>query len=289
MSAHSFASDPTLSTRLFTLLDVVFPGVAAHARRPTLPGGRWEDVSVPFLHVDADGRPIAHVGLLPLPLVINDAPARTAAIHAVCAHPDHRRRGHYRALMADAIAYADARYDTLVLFTARPELYLPFDFRTVLEHRFSVDVDPPADGRDGFRPLRFDDPADRTLLASHLDRRQPISGRLGVAGEKAVFSFNRPDDGLFYSPDLDAICWFERVGTTLRLIDVIAPRIPSLDDILRHVPAGVTRVDGYFAPDRLDAPRALPVPHRHDDLHLMARGPFAADAHPFMIPPASRC
>jgi hypothetical protein len=122
-----------------------------------------------------------------------------------------------------------------------------------------------------------------------LPKRQPVSEIFGVTGdERGSFSFYCPDPGLWYSPELETVAWLEIQGTTLRIHDIISSKVPTLTEMLDHLPFAVDRVELLFSPDRLHVD-ACPVPYRHEGSHLMLRGPFPAETHHFMVPPTARC
>jgi hypothetical protein len=182
-----------------------------------------------------------------------------------------------------------------VLNTGQPELYTPFGFRHVPEHRFVVDRDgtaSPTPSVERFRRLDSSDPADRKCLRTLLEERTPVSRRLGVVAETAAFAFNECLRPPVFSAELDAVVCFEHDETTLRLYDVVARRLPSLDQIVARidrVDPPPRRVELYFAPDRI-APSARPEPHvLHGDEHLMVRGPFPPEGEPLMLARPARC
>ncbi len=49
---YSFSDDPGLSGRLFTMLDVVFPGIRRGAESMQSLGVSWESASTPFVHFE---------------------------------------------------------------------------------------------------------------------------------------------------------------------------------------------------------------------------------------------
>lgn len=284
VSRRSF-SEANLKGRIFDLLETCFPGIGKAAARVPLDGGRWEDVSTPFVVEHDDGQFIAHVGLLPLPVVMHGKRQLLGGVHAVCTHPAHRRQGHCRALMDDMLEWSRDQYQTLLLFTGIPTLYQRFGFRVLPECRFDMTV-RSAGGREGFRP--FDARHELALLQELVATREPVSNSFGITSEdRGVLSFNLPDANLWYAADLNAIAWMEMRETTLRIYDIIAPRIPRFRDILACWPARVERVETLFVPDRLDV-SATAHEHQHDG-YLMVRGPFPVEQTPFIVPPTAHC
>jgi predicted N-acetyltransferase YhbS len=282
-----FQTDPGLSPTLFRLLDQVFPGIAAGAARLRGWGAAWEEVSTPFIHRDADGEVLAHVGLIPLPLILEGRPARAATVHAVACHPAHRRQGLYRAVMGELLEWAAPRFDTLVLTTEHPEYFTPFGFQVVEECALTV-----TPGGSGLRPpavLDLDREVDRGTAHRILGAREPVSHVLGVGPERAVFLFNEARAGIRHVPELDTLVCLEEDGDTVRLFDVAAPRLPSLDELRPWLPAS-RRLELAFAPDRL-APKTVAMPRlfEHDGPSwLLVRGAWLPPGTPFTLPRSAR-
>jgi predicted N-acetyltransferase YhbS len=193
---QSFVENPTLSQQLFELLDVVFPdlGLSQIAHSVRALGTSWEAVSTPFMCLE-NGKAIAHVGVLELPLWIAGKPVTVGAIHGVCVHPDYRRRGYYRQCMTAALKYYRDRYQTLILTTGQPALYEPFGFRVMPEHAFTASCNSRST-HNGFRVLNLQAANDQQILHRLLQDRRPVSQILGVLPEETVFLFNEIYIGL---------------------------------------------------------------------------------------------
>ena len=278
---------PQLLDEVFGLLDLAFPGaeLPRKERDARRLGGRWDAISTPFVQ-RVDGALVSHVGVLSHRMAVNGRPFAVGGVHGVATHPERRRRGHYRAAMEEALAWADARWDALELSTAEPELYEPFGFRVLDEHRFVGRG--RGGGRAGLRRLDYASPADVELLQGLLGRRAPVSHRLGVVEPGDVFLFVESWRPPLYADDLDAAFALEIEGTTVRLYDVVAPVIPPLASLWDRLPREIQRVEVYFAPDRLDA-ELNPEPHVLDgDDHFMVRGAFPVPDGPFMLPRSAR-
>lgn len=285
---YSFSENPAISVRLFDLLDTVFPGVREVAENARRIGAAWESVSTPFIHF-LDERAVSHVGIIELSLVLAGQPVTVGSIHGVATHPEYRRHGHYRRVMEEALQYGDERYETLILTTEHPEYFTPFGFRVIQEHVFTVSCAAPGN-RTLLRLLDLQQKADAELLLRLLKSRAPISTVVGVSNETAVFCFNEGWRPLHYAADLDVIICLEMEGTRLKLFDVVGTAVPPLADLLEQIPQRITEVEICFAPDRL-APEARATPYLldHDGpSYLMARGPFAAEAHAFTLPRSAR-
>ncbi|MBI1815231.1 MAG: GNAT family N-acetyltransferase [Deltaproteobacteria bacterium] len=286
---YSYVDDPTLYDRVFELLDLAFPGaeLPLQSRTARQLGMRWEEVTTPFCLFDGE-RLLAHVGVLDLPLVLAGREVHVGGIHAVATHPHFRRRGYYRAVMEDALRWADARYQTLQLSTAQPELYEPFGFRVVPEHRF-IGAWSHNLGRNRLRVLDYGCADDLALIHTLLRERTPISHRLGVVREYAVFLFNEARRSLYYAADLDLIVSFESEGTTLRLFDLVGRALPPLFEIVERIPLRFQRVETHFTPDRLAAELQPEAHLLNGDDYLMVRGSYPPERQPLMLPRTARC
>lgn len=284
---RSFFEEPTLSARLFDLLETVFPGISRTAGCSRALGASWEAASTPFVHFDGD-MAITHVGVLELPMVVMGETVTVGGIHGVCTRPEFRRRGYFRQVMEEVIEYCEKRYDTLLLTTAQPQLYSPFGFRVVSEHAFVTNCTSMGN-TEGFRVLNIQDPNDQKLLHRLLEEREPVSNVVGIVNEKAVFCFNEGTQPLQYAKDLDIIVCIEIDGTRLKLFDLVGTRLCTLAAVLERIHRRIDELALYFSPERLDA-NVQPFPNILDgDSLLMVRGPFAAEGKPFMLPRSARC
>ncbi len=273
---------------ILELLGREWPGLPQAVERASARGFDWRLCSTPFVHRE-QGRAVAHVGLVELPLFVAGVATRVAGIHGVVTDPGFRGRGHVRRLLEEALAFADARYPTVVLIAGEPEIYRRFGFEVVPEHRFVGPAPPRPPGAPPAVELRPDAPADRDLVDRLLRDRAPASRLLGVGRERQLFLFNTAGRPLRHAADLDALLVYRVAGTTLQLFDVVAERIPTLAEIVARVPEPVADVEVYLAPDALAA--ALePQPWRvGGDEHLMARGPLLPAGARAFLPLTARC
>src|SRR5262245_54265189 len=275
----SYADEPDLLPRVRALLGVVFPGLPEVMDLAAPLGLRWDRVSTPFV-CESEGRLLSHVGVMEMRFVLADEEQSVGILHAVATDPSARRRGHYRAVMAEVLPWCDERWPTVVLNTGQPELYEPFGFRRIPEHRFvstwSVRgrEDPARTASDAaavarsFRTLEYASADDRERLLALLAERVAVSRRLGVVADTKAFAFNEATRPPLWAPDLDAMVCSEREGETLRIYDVIARRMPTLDEIVARMDPPIARVEVYFAPDLLAvrATAELHVLHGEENL-----------------------
>jgi N-acetylglutamate synthase-like GNAT family acetyltransferase len=283
----SFDTDPTLFGRLFELLDQVFPGVLGVAVNARALGAPWESASTPFVR-EENGRVLAHVGVIELPLILMGQPTRVGTVHGVATHPDHRHRGYFRELIKQAIEYGHQKYETLILTTEHPEYFEPFGFRRVQEHRFSLKSHEQ--NRPEFRLLDISLKEDVDIFQRLLATRTPVSNVVGVADEYAVFSFNEGSRPIHYSKELDVMTCAEIEGSKLVLFDLVGPNLPAISEVVARQPQPISEVDFRFTPDRI-APEAQPTPFLFDHdgpSHLMAHGPLACEGHLFSLPRSAR-
>lgn len=284
----SFSADPTLSERVFDLLDVVFPGVPQVAQNARALGASWESVSTPFVHIDG-ARVISHVGVIELPLILHGQLVRVGSIHAVATHPDSRRRGYYGQLMEEILHHCAPRYKTLILTTEHPEYFQPFGFRYVQEHLFTV-RSRGTSGRNEMRLMNMRDANDIALLHRLLETREPVSNVVGVVQEKAIFCFNEGSRPLHYVPELDVMVCLEQEGIRLRVLDIVGPKVPTLAALLEQMSQPIEEVAICFSADRL-AVEAQVTSYIFDHdapTYLMVRGPFAPENSPFALPRSAR-
>ncbi len=284
MYLRSFKDSPELLDKVISLVADVFSGMDALGVAEAL-GLDWAGVSTPFVKVDG-GRVVSHVGVLSVPMVIEGREVAAAGVHAVCTHPDHRRRGHYHAVMGEAMKWCAERFETALLFTDQPELYEPFGFRVIRESCFVPAKAAPGDsgGLSGLRKLDWSCGDDVALLRRIACKRSPVSRVLGVASEPSLFAVNAARLPMWYSRELDAVVSLSEVGDVIRVYDVAASTVPSWEELAWQLPAGAERVELCFCPDGLGLEGlATPAVCPCED-YFMARGPFGDDSRPRMFP-----
>ncbi len=282
---RSYTEDPKLADRVFALLESWFTGIGARRREAARLGSLWEECSTPFVH-EKDGQLISHVGLLEMPYVIKGERRRLGGVHAVCTLESERRRGHYRRIMEELLEFCDGRFETLELCTENPEYYEPFGFRIIPEQRFVADV-AWVGGNGGFCAFDSTRSGELGRLDRLLTERVPVSELVGVFDEHDVFKFSQGGDALYYSEELDCFAVFEVSDSRLRLFDVVARELPSLEALLAQLAPAIGTVEFHFSPDRFDVD-ARPEPLQSDSDYYMVRGPFAAEGEAFMVPPSAR-
>lgn len=86
----------------------------------------------------------ANVSSRPLPLIVGGRAVAALQIHAVATRPAYRRRGLFSHLMTRVLEDADRRFECVLLYSGTPDLYGPFGFRPLVEHRFRGRLEPGA-------------------------------------------------------------------------------------------------------------------------------------------------
>jgi hypothetical protein len=234
-------------------------------------------VSTAFI-VKRDGRPVAHAGVLQYDILLDGVRVPVAGLHAVCTEPSYRGRGLARRALGEALSWVDERGLPAVLATDKPGVYEPHGFRVVSERRWRL---PVCGGGGATRGLSADEPANVALLQGLHARRAPLSQRLCSLAPTWMFGMceTLATDGfghLHHVPALDAIVAWER-GADGRIVvlDVVAPALPGLEDLLAHLPSAPAvelafHVD-QFGEESVEAMGGRPVPAPEDDL-WMVRG-----------------
>lgn len=270
------------------LLEESFPGIKANIIRCEALGFSWGSSRL-FLK-EEKGEVVSHVSFLECPLFIDGRWSKMGAIHAICTKSTHRKQGHASQLILEALKWAKKRCEFVMLFTEIPAFYERFSFHSIQEYRFYLPYKHPR-GSQSLRPVIA--PEDNSLFLHCFQEREPLSNHVWIKDTGVLASFNTLFAtypiywSLYYSPSLDGFISYLLEGSTLHLLDIIAKKLPSLEEILEHIPAAIDEIYFYFSSDRLTG-RAIPQPYLYDKGHLMIHGKWP-HTKPFMISPLSRC
>lgn len=284
-----YPNDPDVQAEALDLLGRIWTKLPAAVARARAWGVDWCEVSTPFVQHEA-GRIVAHVGVLEIPVLLEGEPRTIAGIHAVCAHPEHRRHGHMRAAMERALAWVDARYETALLWANDPGIYGRFGFVAREESMF---VGPTrGDRASGLQPLTLDWAADVAFLRERLAARSPVARSIATRepGWLALLDLAlwTPGPSLAYLPDLECIVVYAVRERFLDLYDVIAREIPTLADIAARLGERIDTAIVYFSPELLAAPGLVAEPTVMID-SLMVRGRWVEGERAFAFSPLGRC
>lgn len=208
-----------------------------------------------FRYVDAGRRCVANAASFTLPLIVNGRHVTAMGLQSVATRPAWRGRGLSRDLLRRALAWCDANAPLTYLMTTIPEFYETLGFRVVPQFAFVGEAPALPRRQTPGRRLDLGSTADRALLARVLRRRVPVSAHFAVAGLAGAFVLNLLDQDAmqaWFLPDHDAVAVIGAgVGGVLRLVDVAAPVMPGLGEILAGVGAAPARVEVRFPPDLL--------------------------------------
>ena len=168
--------------------------------------------------------------------------------------------------LEEALAFCDSRYETVVLTTLIPDLYVKFGFRPLQRARIRPLARAAAPGARAtalVRPLSADAPDDVALLRRLLAERAPVSARLGSLEDGTVLvvallltwgDFSR----VHHHEALDVVTVHEVRDRTLLLYDVVGRTLPPLEQLTEGIDAD--RVIVLFPPERLGRWRFDPEP-----------------------------
>ena len=284
-----YPNDPEMRSETLALLGGIWTKLPRAVAQAQAMGADWFEMSTPFVEYEG-GRIVAHVGVLEIPALIDGEACTLAGVHAVCAHREHRKRGHMRKAMERALAYADARFQTAVLWANDASIYGQFGFAAREE---SIWVGPVrGDTLAWARPLSLERAEDVELLREYLARREPVSPRLATRepGTLALLDLAlwQPGPSLAHLPDLECIVVYAVRERFLDLYDVIAEDMPSIDDIAARLGEKIDTAVVYFSADSLGDPGLWPEATTLID-QLMVRGRWLKDPRSFAFSPLSRC
>ncbi len=219
------------------LLDLHWPGLSQYVELAEACGVDWRRRSRPYGLVDGDAV-IAHVGVMPMPTLRVDGHLRTVSgIHAVCTHPEHRRRGLARRVLAAALAEAELHDEGQLLFATEPRVYEAHGFRRARPVRFASELSERTVGAGRLRPVDVFDERQRRRALEVYAERIALSARLSVMDggwlmllDEILGTAGR--GGRLWWYDDDTVIAGERLGREIHLYDLAtrtAPRRPVMD------------------------------------------------------------
>ena len=244
--------------------------------------------SMPFGMFDNDGRCVANFSAFSMPLVVDGKVIRAAGYQSGAVRPDYRGRGLYRDLMERAFAWSDAEgFEAGILLTDKPALYRRYGFESVPQHCYRGPM-PTTRPRDKARLLSLDDAADLALVTRLLEARADVSQLFAARRQTKSFLLNAcfdPDIRLSHAAGPDAVVAWKQEGAMLRILDIVAMRMPALGNIASALGTGADRVEVMFPVDQLGW-QGEAVPFQGScDLMIRVRGGNPAPSAPFMLAP----
>lgn len=230
-----------------------------------------------------DDELVANVSLYERRLWLSGDQVKAFGVQSVAVRPEFRGKGLFRGLMARALAFADARVNLVILATDTPSLYTPFGFRQIKEAIFSAGL-AQQQTQPRYRLLSLDQDTDVAFLRDIFSRRTPPSLLASACDHPALFmlkAVETPEIELLHLPDLDAVVAVKgRNGRSMTLLDIVAPSIPSVEEIVSALGYAGERIDIHLTPDRLSW---APEEQNPVDNGYMVRGVFAPEARAFML------
>lgn len=274
--------------RYLTLLEESFPGIENTIKHSEALGFPWGNGKL-FIK-EEKGEALSHVGFFKCDVLIEGLWHKAGALHAICTKKSYQGQGLASELILEALAFAKSCCEFVILFTEIPTFYEKLSFRYIQEYRFHL----PGKHPKGTKPLMpIISPKDDLLFLHHFKERANLSNSFWLKDHGLIASFNTlfgtypTYSPLYYSRAIAGfIAWFLE-GKTLHLLDIIARKIPSLDELLNHLPAEIEEIYFYFPPEQLTKD-ATQKPHLYENGHLMVHGNLPG-TQPFMISPLSRC
>lgn len=259
------------------LLELGFPTIRARIDLAEQAGVRWAEHTTPFVAWEGD-LPVAHVGVLRLPMVLDGEVYTVAGVHAVVTHPGWRGRGLARELLTRALAWAEGWAPLAKLHTDLPEVYRGVGFVHRPTWRFLSQRQGYPTQTVPLFPAR--DAGHLALWSRLLAQREPPSRRCATTDPGWLCTTVAALTGLLdrevlYLPEHDAIVVGDEHGPTRLVAEVIAPRLPPAEAVLGAVAPQGQPVAWTFPPDRFE-PDATPSPAPPEQGCCMVRGPWPA-------------
>jgi GNAT superfamily N-acetyltransferase len=147
--------------------------------------GGADPTSMPFGWFDDTGTLAANLSAFAMPIVINGRTINAAGFQSGAVRPPWRGRGLYRDVTAKALEWCDQqRFEAVVLYTDKPDLYTPYGFVSLPMHLHAGDAPTPIPATTPSRRLDPWNAEDLALLQE--DAQRPGAG-FGPAGSVPEF------------------------------------------------------------------------------------------------------
>jgi predicted acetyltransferase len=282
-----YSTDTIKREELYSLFKRVF-NIDVDTFKDFYDRGFWNPTYRPFTYMNGS-RAIANTSFFSLDVILREQVKKAAGIQSVMTDPDYRKKGLMTKLMHRMLGEIDQEFDFSLLMTNSPNLYIPFGFRVLREHYFVAPFsNRVTDTISKMRKLEpFTDANDLYLIKNTFNNRSLLSNDFMPVSYQSYFFLNMYDscylEKLYLMEDLDAIVVFEVKEKTLKLYDVLAVELPTIEDICTRVPSSIEKVEIHFCPDRFTTLQFKPVLLESQDV-LMVRGPFSIEGEYFRFP-----
>ncbi len=287
-----YSQDPLLFQRCMNLINEVFPGCQEFALSGSKYNASWSEASTPFI-VEQKGEIIAHAGVLPITLMLNEKEHHTAAIHAVCVKPEHRGKGHFKQLMQEVMPYLEANFDSSILFTEKPYLYKNYPYKIMLpEYDFVVTEKIKFNTNNSdLRILHLDNPADLKIVENLLFSRVPLSNQLSVFNKygQSLFILNTMGRKIVYSEKLNTLIIFDITDGALYIKEIISSEQRNFSDVVELIPDHFEKIILQFCPDKFLDEKDYKATLAKPDSCMMVSDKFVFQGKHFRYPELYGC
>ena len=268
-----YAAAHELREKLYPLFDKVF-GIKVDTFKDFYARGFWDPTYMPFTFFNGDTA-VSNVSVFEMPLIVNGEKKLAGGIQSVMTDPDHRGKGLMKTLMHKALEYIDNTYELSFLMTSNPELYQKYGFKVIKEYFFTKrHLHSPEMVENKLERLSIFNPIDLKKIRWAFKNNTPTSSQFYPAAYASSFYLNMYNPNLhemvYFSSDLNVIVIFEVDEGTLKLYDIIGPKLPTLEQIYSVIPYPFNEVNLYFSPDLLDG--EFTAVENEDVDFLMVRG-----------------
>lgn len=281
-----YSNDETTREHLYPLFEAVFE-IPVDVLKDFHQRGFWDPTYRPYTLFDGE-RAVANASMFSMPLMIKGKQVQAAGIQSVMTHPEHRGKGYMKRLVAKMLEEIDQEFEAAFLQTGSPDLYTPFGFRVLEEHRFTAPLaHVPSQETQNLRKLDFSNEADVDIVRGLFENYQPLSQVFAPMDHSSSFYLNMYNpyyhEKLYYSEALHAVLVFEVDGETLRLFDVVAEKLPSLEAILAQIAVPCSQIEFSFSPDQFGITEYIATLVTTGN-RLMVRGPVGLLPESFKLP-----
>jgi GNAT superfamily N-acetyltransferase len=285
----NYSKDDTTRERLYPLFQKAF-GIPPEVFQDFHARGFWNPTYTPYTLFDGETA-VANVSMFTLPLVVGGQRIEAAGIQSVMTDPDHRGKGLMKQLFAKTLEDIDQQFEATFLMTGSPELYTGFGFRVLQQHVFVAAYQyMPAEEVRSLQKIDFENEGELQIVRDLFQTHQPVSNQFAPLSYPSSFFLNMYNpffnEKLYVAEELQAVLVFEVKEGTLRLFDVIAERIPTLEEIAAYVAEPFSKIELHFGPDRFTGAAFEPVLVEGGDV-LMVRGAFEVENQAFKLQPTA--
>ncbi len=221
-------------------------------------GARWDKNSLPFI-IENNGEVIAHLGVIPLDMMLNQEKRHIAAIHGICVQETFRGRGLFKQLMQEALNYIENNFDAALLFTDKPNLYKQYKFSVLPEYDFIINSPDMSKAVSDLRILSLDNADDLKIIMDLLSDHLPLSDQMSIINEPTIFVLNNLNQKIFYSSKFNAIITYEVSNNNLYIKNIVAKEQYRLSNVVGLISENYDKIILQFFPDKFSEYTYTPV------------------------------